>query len=348
MPRKLPIVVEELLEKSKQSALLAVELYNKPTIDFRVQSFVMLMHTAWNALFLAYFHNKGVKPFYKEDNDYFYVKVYGEKKAWDLSKCMSEYWEEKDNATRQNLQFFNELRHKIQHYRDQKKLSKITFGECQSYVTNFERILVKEFGEDHSLAEKLTLSIQLSSFKSEEREEAIMEATDKDTKRITDFIKDFRSSLSDDIYSDLNYSHKLFLLPKTANHQSRESIAVEWVPIEEYDEEERKKIDQVNAIIKRKQVQAKNPGNLKPSDVCDEIKSRLDIDIFSASWHHAQCWRHFEVRPATDAEDPYDCNTKYCQYDPVHEDYIYTEEWVDFLEEKLSDEDLYQEIMQSE
>ena len=71
MPRKLPIVVEELLEKAKQSALLAVELYNKPTIDFRVQSFVMLMHTAWNSLFLAHFHNKGIKTFYKEDNDYF-------------------------------------------------------------------------------------------------------------------------------------------------------------------------------------------------------------------------------------------------------------------------------------
>lgn len=345
MPRKLSIAVEELLSKAKQSALLAVEIFNKPTAEFRVQTFVMLMHTAWNSLFLAIFHNNGRKPFYKQDNGYFYIKVDGEKKAWDLSKCIKEYWKSETNPVRENLNFFIKLRNKIEHYRDQATLTKLTFGECQSLVTNFGKILVEEFGAEHSLVGKLSLSIQLSGFKDVSREDAILSAVDKRTRKITRFIEDFRSSLSDDIFSDMRFSHKLFLLPKTANHQSRESVAIEWVNTDDLSSEELEEVEKISAIIKRKQVEVKNLGKLSPTDVCNRIKNELGFEDFSPSWHHAQCWRYFEVRPESDANEPENCKTQYCQYDAAHGDYVYTDKWVEFLIEKLSDPQKFEDII---
>ena len=45
----------------------------------------------------------------------------------------------------------------------------------------------------------------------------------------------------------------------------------------------------------------------------------------------------FSVRPDTNyIGDPLSkTNTKYCLYDEVHDDYVYTEEWIDVLIEVL-------------
>ena len=51
--------VKELLEKAKDSALLAVEIYNKPRTSFRSGGFIVFMSIAWLALFHAIFERKG-------------------------------------------------------------------------------------------------------------------------------------------------------------------------------------------------------------------------------------------------------------------------------------------------
>lgn len=336
---------KELLVKARQSALLAVEIFNKPTVEFRVQTFIVLMHIAWNSLFLAHFHSNGIRPFYKAKNGYHYLRVDGEKKAWDLSTCMKKYWKGENPPVRKNLEFFVKLRNRIEHYRDQEVLILLTFGECQSLVTNFEELMVEFYGAKHSLVDSLALSLQLSVFRSEERLNAIMDAVDTSTSKITNFIKDFRSSLSDDIFSDTRYSHKLFLLPKTANHQSRDSLAIEWVNTDDLTEDEANQVETVLGIIKEKHVQVLNPGSLRPSQVCERVRDTLDVDPFTPYYHHAKCWKYFRVRPPTGAPNPEECNIKYCQYDVAHNDYLYTQAWVDLLVDELRDSSRYQEII---
>lgn len=45
------------LESSIQSALLAVEIYNKPRTPFRVEGFITQMIIAWTRLFHANFNH---------------------------------------------------------------------------------------------------------------------------------------------------------------------------------------------------------------------------------------------------------------------------------------------------
>ncbi|MBW2087214.1 MAG: DUF3644 domain-containing protein, partial [Deltaproteobacteria bacterium] len=82
---------KKTLENSIDAALLAVEVYNKPRTAFRSQGFIILMIIAWTRLFHAYF-NHGIrdKYYYKESNGR-YKRVDGEKKAWELSTCISKY-----------------------------------------------------------------------------------------------------------------------------------------------------------------------------------------------------------------------------------------------------------------
>ena len=58
MPRGLPRAVKKCLEKSRDSALLAVETYNKPAIKFKSGGYIVLMVISWTALFHAIFLGK--------------------------------------------------------------------------------------------------------------------------------------------------------------------------------------------------------------------------------------------------------------------------------------------------
>ena len=56
------------LESSIQSALLAVEIYNKPRTPFRVEGYITQMIMAWTRLFHAYYnHTIGAKYYQKKN-----------------------------------------------------------------------------------------------------------------------------------------------------------------------------------------------------------------------------------------------------------------------------------------
>ena len=57
---------------------------------------------------------------------------------------------------------------------------------------------------------------------------------------------------------------------------------------------------------------------------------------------HAKCWRRYNVRPKGNSPHPEITDQKYCIYDEPHNDYLYTQEWVEFLITKLSDDNEYE------
>lgn len=73
----------KLLEKSLSAGLLAIELYNKPNIEYREESFAILMINAYELLFKAKMveDNKDIRSIY----------VYEKKKLVDSSSSKREY-----------------------------------------------------------------------------------------------------------------------------------------------------------------------------------------------------------------------------------------------------------------
>jgi hypothetical protein len=137
---------KQILDSSIDSALLAVEVYNKPRTPFRVENYISLMIIAWTRLFHAYFyHTKGDVFYYKEKNSNRYKRKDGEKEAWGLKDCRVEYkrlGERLDESVEANLNFFIKLRNKIEHRHISKEdVGLEIFGECQSLLYNYEKIL---------------------------------------------------------------------------------------------------------------------------------------------------------------------------------------------------------------
>ena len=129
-----------ILENSLNSALTAVETYNRPKTKFRIENYVVLMIIAWTKLFHAFFQATiGERYFYKEKNGRYKI-IEGERKAWELKECIKNFQKgtQKQKLTEAviaNLNFFIGIRNKIEHrYWNSSALDILLFGECQALL----------------------------------------------------------------------------------------------------------------------------------------------------------------------------------------------------------------------
>ncbi|KPL57817.1 DUF3644 domain-containing protein [Rossellomorea vietnamensis] len=325
-----------ILESSIDSALLAVEVYNKPRTTFRVENYITLMIMAWTRLFHAHFNNTiGDKYYYKKKNRY--ERVDGERKAWELSTCISKYGELTE-AEERNLRFFIKLRNKIEHRHIEKEtLDTLIFGECQALLYNFEKTLVKLFGEEYGINENLAFSLQFSRIMTKEQRQAQKNLLSNEVQNLVDYITKYRSELSEEVYNSQEFSVKLIAIPKVAS-ASRNDLSIEFLRWDTLSPEEQEEVQRLTAIVKDKvvRVEGVNTGRHRPSIIVEKV-IESGVTDFTIN-NHTIMWKLFNVRPPIDAEDPFDTNTKYCYYDQAHNDYLYTDAWVDFIVQVLDRE----------
>lgn len=302
----------------------------------------MLMAIAWTSLLHAVFFKRKVKPYYRKRGSRRFERVNGDYKAWELSECVSQYFKDKNPPERKNLEFFIGLRNKIEHS-FLPELDIELFGECQAMLLNFESTLCKEFGEKQALAAGLPYALQFSTSTQPVQQRAMRGAARKYLQSIRQFVSDFRSSLTENVLADQAYSFKVFLIPKIGSHAKSSDVAVEFVRYDPTKPEEMKQYERVVALVKPKQISVANLEGLKAGEVVDRVVAELRKKFTQHS--HTRCWRHFNTRPPRDADKPEICDNRYCYYDAVHKDYIYTPAWVAFLVEKLGDEATYNLVL---
>lgn len=321
---------KHLLQSSIDSALLAVEVYNKPRVTFRSEAYISLMIMAWTRLLQAHFNKiKGDKYYYKKNGRYEIVD--GERRAWELKTCIAQYGKLTE-PVKANLNFFIKLRNKIEHRVVEKQEIDIKiFGECQSFLYNYENELLKLFGEEYAINESLAFAIQFSLMRKDEQQVSNKRLLAREMVEINKFIESYRDSLSLATFTSQEYSVKLIQIPKIAS-ASRHDLAVEFVRWEDLSKEDKENVTKLTAIIKEKVVTRNlvNPNCYKPGQVIKEVNKSSIVKIHQGDLR--ALLRIFQIRPLKkDVEDPFETNNKYCLYDGVHLDYVYTKEWIDFL-----------------
>lgn len=333
------------LESSIESALLAVEIYNKPRTPFRVEGFITQMIIAWTRLFHAHFNNTlGDKYYYKNPNGH-YQKIDGEKKSWELKTCISKH-STIPTSVKTNLIFFIKLRNKIEHrHIDRDEIGVMIFGECQALLYNYENTLIDFFGEEYALNESLSFSIQFSRIRKKSQLQASKKLLSKEIKELKSFIETYRNSLAEDIFNSQEYSIKLIQVPKISN-TNRNDVAIEFVNWNSLSKTDKENYEKVTAIIKDKVVkkEAVNPGKRKPSDVIEKVNSEIEFNI--NHYDHMCLYCCFKIRPASnnDIDDPFDTNTNYCHYDEVHDDYVYQDIWAELIIKAIKDRKLTKDV----
>lgn len=325
-----------ILESSINSALTAVETYNRPRTKFRMENYIILMIIAWTKLFHAYFQATiGERYFYKEKNGRYKI-IDGEKKAWELKECIKHYQKNNQNnrlsdAIVANLNFFVGIRNKIEHrYWTSSALDIMLFGECQSLLYNYENLLMSLFGDDYSINTCLAYALQFSHLRSNEQLSAQKDLLSKDMQDIKRYVDKYKTDLAQNVYDSQEYSIKLLQIPKISN-TNRSDLAVEFVNWNSLSDDDKENYQKVAAIIKDKIIKqtVSNANMLKPIDVRNAIKEKTGEEI--SQNNHTDLWKAFQVRPPQSAESKFDTVTKYCIYDEPHNDYLYTIEWVDFI-----------------
>lgn len=340
--RGLPYEVKSLVSKARDSALLAVETYNRPTASFRSGAYVVLMVIAWTSLFQAIFLRRCIKPYYRKHGSKRFLKVDGEYKRWELVECLRQHFQNDNPPMRKNLEFFIGLRNKIEH-RTLPQLDNEIFGECQAMLLNFESLLCSEFGEKSAIRGGLSFALQFSQSAPKPPSTSTAQQEQRRFRLVKQFIDGFRSSLSTEVQNDLAYSFKVYLVPKIGAHASGDAIAVDFVKYDASRPEEMKQYEKVVALIKPKEIRVANLGLLRPTQVVSAVAGRLGRSF--NHWHHGRCYLHFNARPAGNAKDRSTCDSRYCVYDAAHADYLYTDAWVEHLVKALSDTAVYDAIM---
>lgn len=189
-----------LVDKSKNAVLSAVQSYNNPMSTFRTENFIVLMTIGYTALFHAIFDKSGWKYLDKKSGNFY-----------SLEKCFNAY-RGKDgvakkydknflNALEKLLGYFKEIRNLIEHHISD--IDEYAYGHCQSWLFCYEQILKTEFGDEFSLNTMLATAIQFSNDFKHVRKNLELDA----------FHREFYKTVPEDIRENPFFKLKIRILP---------------------------------------------------------------------------------------------------------------------------------------
>lgn len=329
------------LQASKDEVRLAVDLYNRIGQDRQLEAFVVHMSLGWLKLIQArYEKEKRKKDLYKLDHNGWRQRTAdGDWLMKPLAVLLNETYGDSD-PIRKNVEFFLGLRHKIEHRYD-RDVAALVAGKTQALLLNYEREIVRHFGEKEGLATELRLPIFVSSI-TDDAVEAIKQVRSRVPRAVLDYVQDQDAAVDPSVAADDSYEFRLYLIPHTGS-ASEADAAMTFVRLEDLDPEQRAQVDAAITIIREKQVPVSNLGSLLPNQVVERVKDAAKI-TFSIT-DHTTCWQFFEVRPPAGSEHPERTKEQFCRWDSTFERWVYTEAWVAYLVRKLADADLHQEIL---
>jgi len=96
-----------MLEKSQESFLLAIEIYNKPTIKYRVEGFCFFICNAWELMLKAYLLKKGESIHYKDKKNI--------NRTISLKECVLKIMTNEKDPLRINLETIIGMRNMANH-----------------------------------------------------------------------------------------------------------------------------------------------------------------------------------------------------------------------------------------
>lgn len=199
----------ELIVKSREAMMAAVQLYNNPQITFKTETFITLSIIAWTYLLHAYYANKRI------DYRYFHMngkkKIYdrtkhGAYKHWELERCLEDKQSPIDSITTQNLKFLIGLRHEIEHQMT-KKIDASVSAKLQACSINYNFYIKKLFGNLFGVDQELGMVIQFSPIEAEQKETLLH--NEKIADNVKNFITTFEDTLTDDEIGNTHYAYRV-------------------------------------------------------------------------------------------------------------------------------------------
>lgn len=312
--RRFSSVKNELLDKSKESMLAAVQIFNNPNIHFKSETFIVLIVISWTYLLHAYYRKNGV--------EYRYYQQQGKRKRFDRTKNGAyKYWELEqclactkcplEKSVKNNLLFLIGLRHEIEHQMTS-RIDDLLSARFQACCLNYNDTLKRLFPKISSIDSYLSFSLQFSSL----NEKHIDQLNDyKDLpKNIATFISDYDNSLDDSDFNDSRYSYRVLFVPKTANRKGQADKVIEFVD---------PKSEIAKGVSKEYWVaKDREKTKLSATQVIERVR-RAGLNDFTM-FNHTQFWKKHDGK---NPEKGYGAK--------VVKTWYWYENWVDFVIKEL-------------
>lgn len=221
-------VKNELVSKSREAALTAVQVFNNPLVRFKSETFIVLMTIAWTYLLHAYYRSNKIEYRYYTQGPKrrkFDRTRRGAFKYWELERCLNATECPIDHDTANNLRFLIGLRHEIEHQMT-RRLDNYLSGRYQACALNYNYYLKKLFGPEQGIEQHMLYSLQFGELTpSDDRSK---EAEDIPV-RVRSYIADFDQGLTEGEYRSERYSFRLLFTKKLANRVNQADKVVEFV-----------------------------------------------------------------------------------------------------------------------
>lgn len=131
--------IERLLDKSKEAFILAIEIYNRPSIRYRVEGFAFFICNAWELMLKAkIIRDEGLAAIYYPDKP-------GRTKT--LEQCLDIVMTNDKSPMKQNLKDIIRLRNTSTHFIVE-EYEQVYIGLFQSCVINFDERMMSYHGID--------------------------------------------------------------------------------------------------------------------------------------------------------------------------------------------------------
>lgn len=284
--RRVGSIKSELLNKSREAALAAVQIFNNPNISFKSESYVVLMIVAWTYLLHAYFRERKIEYRYCRMNGKrreFDRTRHGAYKHWELERCLNDTMSPIDKDTSNNLRFLIGLRHEIEHQMTT-RIDDILSARFQACALNYNDTIKKLFGDEKGIEKHLSFSLQFSTISTEQKE--LLEEYPGLPANIHGYIQGFDGELSDEEFASPHYSYRILFVPKTANHKGQADRVIEFL-----------KSDSALAETVNKQYAVFKETEKKkylPQQIVDLMKTE-GYPLFSVHWH-TQLWQSCDAK----------------------------------------------------
>lgn len=279
-------ISNELLKKSREAALAAVQIFNNPSITFKSEIFIVLMVISWTYLMHAHFRKIGI--------DYRYFKTGAKRKKyektakgaikyWELERCLYEPACPLEDLVKKNLKFLIGLRHEIEHQMTSKLDSHLS-ARFQACCLNYNESVKKLFGPEFGIDKHLSFSLQFSSIGREQVD--TLTAASGFPQNISSYIKTFDDSLSESEYNDSRYAYRIFFVPKTANRKGQADQVVEFI---RSDSDLAKDVNKSYAVIKETE-----KAKFLPKQVLEKMKLKGFTNF--KMHHHTELWKTLDAK----------------------------------------------------
>lgn len=232
MMRRFYSIKNELLQKSREAMINAVQTFNNPSITFKSEHFIVLSTIAWTYLLHAYYKKVGVdyrsidKDRSTEKRRVFKKTAYGEPLLWSLEECIQYRQSPLKKDIIANLQLLTSIRHEIEH----RMTTRIDDGLGAYFQANalaYNSTIKQIFGSDQGIDDRLSFSIQFVGI-SEPQADIIRDHSDL-PKHISALIYSQKSSLDESVLSSPNFSYSILFTRKTVNHPNQADVAYHFI-----------------------------------------------------------------------------------------------------------------------